>query len=128
MGSTMNIGAIDPMPPARLRDRLSPERTTGADGRVRPQGAEEGIVEAKAAKSPESAKEIETPPAPAPIVLPEFRHTELSFRIEETLNRVVIQVIDAKSGDVLRSIPPEDLISMARNLRNVRGLLLDEEG
>jgi flagellar protein FlaG len=90
--------------------------------------AEEGAVEAKAARSSEAAQETEARPPAAPVVLPEFRQTELSFRIEESLNRVVIQVIDAKSGDVLRSIPPEDLIRMARNLRNVRGLLLDEEG
>jgi hypothetical protein len=62
------------------------------------------------------------------IKLPEFRETELSFRIEAGLNRVIVQVIDSKTKTVLRSIPPEELVKLAKHYRAMRGVLLDEQG
>jgi flagellar protein FlaG len=73
------------------------------------------------------AQEVRTPAAEQ-IKLPEFRETELSFRIEEGLNRVVVQVIDSKTKTVLRSIPPEELVKLAKHFRATRGVLLDEQG
>src|SRR5213594_3577554 len=67
----------------------------------------------------QSPSEVARDDAPAPtaeqIKLPEFRETELSFRIEQGLNRVVVQVIDAKTKTVLRSIPPEELLRLAKH-------------
>lgn len=53
---------------------------------------------------------------------------ELNFSIDEDLGRTVVTVIDENTGDVIRQIPSEDMLQLARNLaeikeRTTRGLL-----
>ncbi len=67
-------------------------------------------------------------PAVKSVQLPEFPNYELSFRLEEEGGRVVVQVIDAKTGEVVRTLPPEDLGPKLRRLPDGRGVLLDREG
>ncbi len=50
--------------------------------------------------------------------------THLQFRIDETADRVVIQVVDVRSGDVVRQIPSEDAICMARVAGRLQDLAL----
>src|SRR5262249_426536 len=59
---------------------------------------------------------------------PELRSTELSIRLDPEINRVVVQVIDSKTKTVLRSIPPEDVIKVLKDLQEKHGRrLVDEE-
>jgi flagellar protein FlaG len=53
---------------------------------------------------------------------------ELNFSIDEELGETIVRVIDEHTGDVIRQIPPEDMLKLARNLaeikeRSTRGLL-----
>lgn len=53
---------------------------------------------------------------------------ELNFSIDEELGRTVVRVIDENTGDVIRQIPSEDMLQLAKNLaeikeRTTRGLL-----
>ncbi len=41
---------------------------------------------------------------------------------------MVVQVIDAKTGEVVRTLPPEDLGAKLKKLPDGRGVLLDREG
>jgi flagellar protein FlaG len=55
---------------------------------------------------------------------------ELNFSIDEESGRTVVTVIDEVTGDVIRQIPTEDMLEMARNLaeikqRTVKGLLFE---
>ncbi len=68
------------------------------------------------------------PAAPKSVQLPEFPNYELSFRLNVEEGRVVVQVIDAKTGDVVRTLPPEDLGAKLKRLPDGRGILLDREG
>jgi flagellar protein FlaG len=43
--------------------------------------------------------------------------TNLSFRVDDTLDRVVVSIVDADSGAVLRQIPPEEVMRVAQNLQ-----------
>jgi len=40
--------------------------------------------------------------------------TQLRFRVENDIGRVVVQVLDVKSGEVLRQIPPDEAVRLAR--------------
>ena len=62
-----------------------------------------------------------------PVTLPEFPQYELSFRLDKERGRVVVQVIDSKSGTVVRTVPPEELGRALRRLPDARGVLLDRE-
>ena len=53
---------------------------------------------------------------------------ELNFTVDEELGRTVVTVIDENTGDVIRQIPSEDMLELAKNLaeikeRTTRGLL-----
>ena len=53
---------------------------------------------------------------------------ELNFSVDEELGRTVVTVIDETSGDVIRQIPSEDMLELAKNLaeikeRTTKGLL-----
>jgi hypothetical protein len=68
------------------------------------------------------------PPGPKHVQLPDFPNYELSFRLDKEHGRVVIQVIDSKTGTIVRTVPPEDLVHALRHLPDGRGVLLDREG
>lgn len=51
---------------------------------------------------------------------------QLSFSVDESLNRTVIQVANAKTGEVIRQIPNEAALRVSENIEKFKGLLLDE--
>jgi flagellar protein FlaG len=53
---------------------------------------------------------------------------ELNFSVDEELGRTVVTVVDENTGDVIRQIPSEDMLELAKNLaeikeRTTKGLL-----
>ena len=53
-------------------------------------------------------------------------HLEFSFATED--NRLVVKLVDGIKNEVLRQMPPEDMLSLSRRLDDLRGLLLNEIG
>lgn len=51
---------------------------------------------------------------------------ELDFRVEEELDRTVVQVRDRENDEVIRQIPSEEMLELARNMERIRGLLFNE--
>jgi flagellar protein FlaG len=49
---------------------------------------------------------------------------DLEFSVDEATGRTVITVKDSETDEVIRQIPPEEVLSIAENLENVQGLLL----
>ena len=45
---------------------------------------------------------------------------ELNFSIDSELEKTVITVIDEETGDVIRQIPSEDILEMARNIAQLK--------
>ena len=45
---------------------------------------------------------------------------ELNFSIDEELGKTVVRVIDENTGDVIRQIPSEDMLQLARNIAEVK--------
>jgi flagellar protein FlaG len=62
-----------------------------------------------------------------PVELPDFPARDLAFRYDKELNRVIVQVLDAETHEVVRSIPPEEIVNALKQLRRLRGALVDEE-
>jgi flagellar protein FlaG len=51
---------------------------------------------------------------------------DLKFRVDQETNQVVVTVVDAQSGEVIRQIPSEEVIVVARNREQThQGLLLN---
>ena len=60
--------------------------------------------------------------------------TELKFKVDQGSGRTVFQIVSDSSGEVLIQVPSEELLAMARKLREfseqmgASGVLLDKEG
>ena len=52
---------------------------------------------------------------------------ELSFSVDNESGRTVIKVIDSESQQVVRQIPPEEVVSMTERLQSRSGLLMQAE-
>jgi hypothetical protein len=52
-------------------------------------------------------------------------HTGLRFRLDQDAGRVVVSIIDSESGSVLRQIPSEAALRVARSLAHSGRSLLD---
>jgi flagellar protein FlaG len=50
---------------------------------------------------------------------------DLQFRVDEATDKVVVTVVDPESGEVVRQIPSEEVIAVARALGQSQGLLVD---
>jgi flagellar protein FlaG len=56
-------------------------------------------------------------------------HTNLSFDYDERTNQVVVKVMDDKTGQVIRQIPPEHMVQLMASFKNdLRGLILNHHG
>lgn len=51
--------------------------------------------------------------------------TSLEFAVREDTNQLVIQVIDTQTGQVIRSIPPDQVVKAHDMMQSLVGLLMD---
>jgi len=50
----------------------------------------------------------------------------ISFDIDDESGRIVVRVIDRATGEVIRQIPPDQVLAVAMSIEKMLGLLLDE--
>lgn len=57
-----------------------------------------------------------------------FQQSEsrLQIEVDPDLKRVVVKILNGDSGEVIRQIPPQEVIDLAKNLLGPKGLLLGE--
>lgn len=51
--------------------------------------------------------------------------SELRLRVDDDLKQVIARVVDTETGEVLKSYPPEEVISAAKKLKAMLGQILD---
>ena len=49
---------------------------------------------------------------------------DLQFTVDEVTDRTIIRVIDSETQEVIRQIPSEEVLALARSLERSQGLLL----
>lgn len=49
----------------------------------------------------------------------------IRFEIDQTSNTIITQVIDRETNEVIRQIPPEEMLDMLHRVRQYIGVLLD---
>lgn len=72
----------------------------------------EKASEAEPEEDPELARFLDQP------------NHKLSFRVDAETKEVVVSVIDRETDDVVRQIPPEELLRLAERLKSSRGSLV----
>ena len=51
----------------------------------------------------------------------------LSFSVDDSTGKTIVKVSDAKTGEMIRQIPSEELLEIARSLDKLQGMLLRQE-
>ncbi|MBN1866584.1 flagellar protein FlaG [Candidatus Sumerlaeota bacterium] len=52
------------------------------------------------------------------------RATQVEFTIDRDTDNVVVRVLNKETGEVIREIPPEEIINLRQALEDIRGLML----
>lgn len=52
------------------------------------------------------------------------RDHAIEFRIDETLNRSVVTVVDKETGEIVKQLPSDEVIRFAKNLDQLKGILI----
>ncbi len=50
------------------------------------------------------------------------------FETDDATDKLVVRVVDQETGDVIRQIPPEDLLGITQRLEDLRGNIIQTEG
>ena len=58
----------------------------------------------------------------------EILNRKIHIDIEKDLNLAVVKVIDKETEKVVRQIPPEEVVELSKNAKDMKGLLIDKEG
>lgn len=53
-------------------------------------------------------------------------NTSVRFKYHEKINRVSIKIVDTKTDEVIREIPPEETMKMVEKMLEQAGILVDE--
>ncbi len=55
-----------------------------------------------------------------------YMNERLEFSVHEATNRVMVRVLDRETDEVLREIPPEQILDLVAKLQELVGLLVDK--
>ena len=106
-------------------------------------GKGQAIRQMDAAQSASAPQPVETQTPEAVEQSPEVKHDQLqtavsdlqdfvqsvrrdiNFNLDEESGRVVVNVTEAASGDVIRQLPSEEALRLSENLSEIRSLLFE---
>ncbi|CAI4032979.1 hypothetical protein DNFV4_03409 [Nitrospira tepida] len=57
---------------------------------------------------------------------PSSNDSRLRYEVDQDLHRLVVKVLNGESGDLVRQIPPEEVLRVAKFLQDNPGRLVDE--
>lgn len=52
--------------------------------------------------------------------------SRLQIEVDPDLERVIVKILNGDSGEVIRQIPPKEVIDLAKNLSGAKGALFEE--
>ncbi|GAB6886700.1 hypothetical protein JCM13304A_01980 [Desulfothermus okinawensis JCM 13304] len=51
---------------------------------------------------------------------------QLDFELDKNLGKVIVKVINKETGKVIRQIPPEEMLKIAKRMEEMSGVLIDK--
>lgn len=57
-----------------------------------------------------------------------IHNVDLDFSVHETSGQIMITVMNEKTGEVIREIPPREILNLAARLDEMIGLIFDQKG
>ena len=87
--------------------------------------AERVLPAAKATSQNVSQKELDQSIEQIQVMM-DLRNRSVEFTTDESSGARVVKVVDSNSGDVIRQMPAEELLSFMRNLTRMLGTFIDK--
>lgn len=56
------------------------------------------------------------------------QHSDLSVSVDETTGTMVVRITDSSTGEVVKQIPPKQLMEANVSMNKIVGLLIDDQG
>ena len=53
--------------------------------------------------------------------------TSLAFQVDKTSNRFIVNVADISTGELIRQIPGDAVLRIARQLESLKGIIFDDK-
>ena len=124
-GSAMGGGnfSIQPTRPVGGAENVAPEPVKERAQTPRPDAAESRPEEKQALPTRDEMRDLARRVGEVVSSLNRSVH----FEIDDSSGQVVTQVVNRETREVIRQIPPEEMLSLSRRLREFVGLLLDIE-
>ncbi len=120
-----------------INSAISPPPSSSAEAQpVKRSRPPEAAVEARPIVAEKPAQKQSPEPAPKEIrqAVEQVRKqveakapNELSFSIDQETGRSVVRIVDRKTGEVLRQIPAQEMLDIAKSIDKMQGLLLKQE-
>jgi flagellar protein FlaG len=57
-----------------------------------------------------------------------FYNRQIRLEIDKDLKIMIVKVIDGDTNEVIRQIPPEELVELSKHAKDQKGLLINKEG
>lgn len=127
------IGEIQPVvvADAWLRQNLKPQESRviepvkkGEGGQTKKAGEEEKQSASDLPSAKISSEDVENIVQDVQEYLSEL-NINLDFQISDKTKDVIVKVMNAESGEMIRQIPPEDLVKLREKLVELRGVLFE---
>ena len=122
----MNITSLTSTPPGNAALNLLPERQTvnRTAATTSPRAADEqpkaqAIALAKPEEVEQAVKDVNDFVRPI--------SNALSFSLDQESNQMVVKVIDQGTKEVIRQIPSEEMLALAKALDTMKGLLVRQQ-
>ncbi len=53
--------------------------------------------------------------------------TRISFAVDDATGKSIIRVVNRETGDIIRQLPTEELLSLVAKMEQLRGMIFDQE-
>src|SRR5262245_53070494 len=90
-------------------------------------GSTQAQAAAYDAPAPRRVAQAEAPAAPAPAAPPAAPRPSLEFRFSVEDGKARFQMLDPQTGAVVRQVPSEELVAIARAIDRMQGLLVRQK-
>jgi len=51
----------------------------------------------------------------------------MKLEVNKDADRIVVKIIDKDNGEVIRQIPPEEIVNLIKNMNEFLGVFLDQK-
>ncbi|OGR08135.1 MAG: hypothetical protein A2511_17795 [Deltaproteobacteria bacterium RIFOXYD12_FULL_50_9] len=132
LNSEAKVYTPPPAPAIELEDREKPqvkpvqEGSESVRGRLDDRALHGRSVEEQKARQPMSEDETRKVVAEVQERL-DTMGTRLQLTLNKDPNSIVVQVLDRKSGELIRQFPPKELLDLQKKLSDLVGILFDEK-